>query len=208
MAGVFRLYGRWTLAEQGVALAQYNLGAMHGEGKGVPQDYKTAFKWYELAAEQEEVPSQANLGVMYYKGQGVSQDYVRAHMWWNIAPSQGNEIARNNRDNSEKMLSFPQIETARRLTREWVEKHQNKRVTAPLIPGTFPVDRFWGGSASYTLRARSPPQNLSTGKVPDYIYSHKTNHYRFRYCNCFRYLHGYRAGQSIDTHRIHMAIYR
>ena len=96
---------------------------MHGEGKGVPQDYKTAFKWYELAAEQEEVPSQANLGVMYYKGQGVSQDYVRAHMWWNIAPSQGNEIARNNRDNSEKMLSPTQIETARRLAREWVEKH-------------------------------------------------------------------------------------
>jgi TPR repeat protein len=43
----------WTpLAEQGDAFAQTNLGLMYSKGKGVPQDYKTAVKWYRLAAEQ------------------------------------------------------------------------------------------------------------------------------------------------------------
>ena len=43
----------WTpLAKQGDADAQFNLGLMYDKGQGVPQDYKTAVKWYRLAAEQ------------------------------------------------------------------------------------------------------------------------------------------------------------
>jgi len=43
----------WTpFAEQGDASAQSNLGMMYFTGAGVPQDYKTAVKWYKLAAEQ------------------------------------------------------------------------------------------------------------------------------------------------------------
>ena len=43
----------WTpLAEQGNAVAQYNLGAMYASGQAVAQNYKTAVKWYSLAAEQ------------------------------------------------------------------------------------------------------------------------------------------------------------
>ena len=39
----------WTpLAEQGDAKSQYNLGVMYNKGKGVPQNYKTAVKWYTL----------------------------------------------------------------------------------------------------------------------------------------------------------------
>ena len=34
------------LAEQGDAKAQYNLGVMYDNGKGVTQDYKEAVKWY------------------------------------------------------------------------------------------------------------------------------------------------------------------
>ena len=37
-------------AEQGLALGQYNLGAMYSEGKGVPQDYILAYMWYILSA--------------------------------------------------------------------------------------------------------------------------------------------------------------
>ncbi|MDP7056148.1 MAG: sel1 repeat family protein, partial [Alphaproteobacteria bacterium] len=40
------------LAEQGNARAQNNLGVMYEKGLGVLQDYKTAVKWYTLAAEQ------------------------------------------------------------------------------------------------------------------------------------------------------------
>ena len=65
------------------------VGSMYAEGKGVQQNYKTAVKWYTLAAEQGYANAQSNLGLMYAKGQGVQQDYVRAHMWFNIAATYG-----------------------------------------------------------------------------------------------------------------------
>jgi TPR repeat protein len=37
------------LAEQGDALAQYNLGLMYNAGEGVPQDYVLAHMWLNLA---------------------------------------------------------------------------------------------------------------------------------------------------------------
>ena len=49
------------LAEQGLASAQFNLGWMYRNGKGVLRDYKTAEKWCRLAAEQEHATAQDNL---------------------------------------------------------------------------------------------------------------------------------------------------
>jgi len=87
----------WTpLAEQGVADAQYNLGVMYGNGKGVPKDYETAVKWYRLAAKQGHASAQFNLGVMYGKGQGVSQDYKTALKWYRLASEQGDAFAQSN----------------------------------------------------------------------------------------------------------------
>jgi uncharacterized protein len=49
----------WTpLAEQGDAGIQSLLGSMYNEGKGVPQDYKTAMKWYRLAARGMPMPKE------------------------------------------------------------------------------------------------------------------------------------------------------
>ena len=58
---------------------------MYKNGEGILQDYKTAVKWYTLAAEQGNFFGQFNLGWMYYDGKGVLQDDIYAHMWWNIA---------------------------------------------------------------------------------------------------------------------------
>jgi hypothetical protein len=55
---------------------------MYYNGKGVPQDYAEAARWYRKAADQGNADAQNNLGVMYGNGQGVPQDYVRAHMWF------------------------------------------------------------------------------------------------------------------------------
>ena len=40
------------LANQGNANALFNLGVMYQYGQGVPQNYKTAIKWFRLAAKQ------------------------------------------------------------------------------------------------------------------------------------------------------------
>ncbi|WP_419591592.1 tetratricopeptide repeat protein, partial [Thiolapillus sp.] len=50
-------------AEQGYALAQYNLGLMYANGRGVRQDFKEAVKWYQKAAEQGLPKAQVNLGL-------------------------------------------------------------------------------------------------------------------------------------------------
>ena len=45
---------RWyrAAADQGFAPAQFNLGAMHVKGQGVPVDCAAAAKWWKLAADQ------------------------------------------------------------------------------------------------------------------------------------------------------------
>ena len=77
------------LAEQGVANAQYNLGVMYDGGEGVPQDYKSAVKWYTLAAEQGDAEAQFNLGNMYRKGEGVPKNAATAWGWYTLAELQG-----------------------------------------------------------------------------------------------------------------------
>ena len=84
------------LAQQGYAAAQYNLGFMYHRGKGVPQDYKAAIKWYTLAAEQGHAGAQYNVGVMYDFGKGVPQDYKAAIKWYALAAEQGDTSAQFN----------------------------------------------------------------------------------------------------------------
>jgi Sel1 repeat-containing protein len=66
-------------AAQGEAKAQAILGFRYKIGRGVPQDYAEAFKWYHLAAAQGVAPAQYNLGIIYKYGEGVPQDYLQAH---------------------------------------------------------------------------------------------------------------------------------
>ena len=109
-------------AEQGNAVAQYNLGLMYDNGRGVLQDHKETVKWYTLAAEQGKARSQFNLGVMYYNGQGVIQDNVYAHIWLNIAASEGNETAKEYRDRIATQMTPTQIAEAQKLARECMAK--------------------------------------------------------------------------------------
>jgi TPR repeat protein len=84
------------LAEQGYALAQYNLGVMYEKGQGVSQDDKIAVKWYQLAAKQGNAGAQFNLGVVYANGQGVAQDYKTAVKWYRLAAEQRHAFAQYN----------------------------------------------------------------------------------------------------------------
>jgi uncharacterized protein len=83
-------------AEQGVAVAQNNLGLMYFKGQGVPRDFGEAAKWYRLAAEQGNPGAQTNLGIMYYSGQGVTQDFGEAANWYRLAAEHGNSGAQTN----------------------------------------------------------------------------------------------------------------
>lgn len=107
-------------AELGNADAQVSLAKMYINIK----DYKTAFKWYTLAAEQGHISAQLRLGNMYFKGNGVVQDYVTAHMWINIVTSRDNS-AQKARDAIEKKMTAAQVAEAQKLARECVAKNYN-----------------------------------------------------------------------------------
>jgi len=49
-------------AEQGYAVAQYNLGVMYANGEGVPKDVQKAAKWHRKAAEQGHADAQTHMG--------------------------------------------------------------------------------------------------------------------------------------------------
>jgi len=83
-------------AEQGHAIAQFNLGICYYNGEGVAKDYVKAAEWYTKAAEQGHAEAQNNLGYCYYNGEGIDKDYVKAAEWYTKAAEQGHAEAQNN----------------------------------------------------------------------------------------------------------------
>jgi hypothetical protein len=77
------------LAAAGDAMAQFGLGQMYFEGKGVEQDYSESTQWFRKAAEQGFAPAQFNLGNAYKQGRGVERDDLAAAAWWRRAAEQG-----------------------------------------------------------------------------------------------------------------------
>ncbi|MFO7604643.1 MAG: tetratricopeptide repeat protein, partial [Gammaproteobacteria bacterium] len=76
----------WSpLAEQGDADAQYNMGLLFLNGRGVPQDERAAGEWFKKAARQGSADAQYNLGVLYYKGRGLARSSRDALLWWTVA---------------------------------------------------------------------------------------------------------------------------
>ena len=100
--------GLRSLATEGDAAAQFDLGDRYFTGEGVPQDNGEALRWFRLAADQGHAGAQFTLGLMYGAGQGVPQDYVTAHQWANLAAAQGHENAREWLDTIAEAISAEQ----------------------------------------------------------------------------------------------------
>ncbi len=80
----------WNLsAFEGNAEAQYNLGVLYVEGKGVQTDVEKAHYWFLLAAGKQHAQAQYNLGHLYMRGIGVGKDPKEAMNWWRIASDNG-----------------------------------------------------------------------------------------------------------------------
>ena len=77
-------------AAEGDPKAQFNLASAYYRGKGVPQDYAVAFRWYKMAADQGEPDAEDGLGYMYVTGRSTKQDYAEALRWYKRAPEHGN----------------------------------------------------------------------------------------------------------------------
>ena len=82
MAGTSSFVDVERKAKLGDADAQFILGVMYANGRGVRQDDAQAVSWYRKAAEQGNAAAQSNLGFMYATGQGVRQNMSIAKEWY------------------------------------------------------------------------------------------------------------------------------
>ena len=65
-------------------------------GRGVRQDYKEAFKWFSLAAEQGERMAQYSVALCYDDGDGVRENHQMAAKWYRLSAEQGWTDSQNN----------------------------------------------------------------------------------------------------------------
>ena len=117
------------LANGGEARAQFDLGLMYDQGKGVPQNDARAMYWYGLAADQGEPRAQYNLGLMYLNGQGVKPDVVKAYYWIMLSANRGNVNARDARDYIGEKMSAEQIAESKRLVQQYEDHKQRNACT-------------------------------------------------------------------------------
>jgi len=81
-----RAFKEWkAAAEAGQAEAQFDLGVLYAQGKGVQRDLTIAERWYRKAAEQGNAEAEFALGQMYSRGWGMPRDEADALRWFQMA---------------------------------------------------------------------------------------------------------------------------
>lgn len=83
-------------AENGEAAAEYEVAIRYAQGRGVPQSFEQAARWFERAANQGLAPAQYRLGSLYEKGQGVKKDVAAARRLYTAAAEKGNAKSMHN----------------------------------------------------------------------------------------------------------------
>ena len=79
-------------------MSMHNLAALHAGGALGRQQFDTAARWFEQAAERGLKDSQFNLGMLHARGLGVPQDLELSYKWFSIAAMNGDADAAKARD--------------------------------------------------------------------------------------------------------------
>ncbi|MDP7167054.1 MAG: hypothetical protein QF701_04735 [Nitrospinota bacterium] len=118
-AGVVVAQGAWGFHWR-IQEAQFGRGLKAYNNK----DYAAALTAWRPLAENGMTDAQFKLGVLYANGQDVPKNMILSDMWLILA---GGKIDGNkNRKKVEQRMTPKQIAEAKRLAREWTEKHQKK----------------------------------------------------------------------------------
>jgi TPR repeat protein len=80
-------------AEQGLWIAQLNVGEMLWNGLGVPRDPLSGLIWHEKAAINGHTDAQFSLGYALYEGEKIPQDLKAAYKWLEKAALKGHAQA-------------------------------------------------------------------------------------------------------------------
>ncbi|WP_244427143.1 hypothetical protein [Methyloferula stellata] len=113
-----------ALADQDHGPSQYNLGQMYYAGKGVPQNFAEAVKWFSRAAQKGVPGAQLSLGVAYALGRGVQPNLTEAYKWLKLsmagfATEKERMEALKAREMIVARMTAAEIAEAEKETREW-----------------------------------------------------------------------------------------
>ena len=112
-------------AQRGDPAAAARLGWLFSTGRGVPQNYYEAAKWYYRAATRGNADAQFALGMLYNKGQGVARDYVLSYVWLNLSAAHvvgsEHEFRATMRDAIASKMTPRQLLTAQDLALKWAK---------------------------------------------------------------------------------------
>ena len=122
----------WKAADQGNAVAQYNLGVSYWFGSGIAKNYAKAVNFWKLSAQQGNADALLNLGIAYQEGgKGVNKNDAYAYVLFNEAASK-NETASEKLQKLESTMSVEEINKAQELSIEDVigkRKNTDKKAT-------------------------------------------------------------------------------
>jgi len=94
-------------AQQGLAMAQFNLGTLYSTGGGIPRDEAKAADWLERAANKGIAQAQFNLAILYEYGRGVRLNAAKALHWYHQAEEFGYAPATARRRHLQQLLEVP-----------------------------------------------------------------------------------------------------
>ena len=176
-------------AEQGDAIAQFNLGVMYHTGSGVPKDDQKAVLWYRKAAEQGHAGAQSNLGVMYDVGSGVPKDDRQAALWYRKAAEQGLARAQFNLG-----LMYADGEGVPEDDREAVQWYRPPISREALLPRP-PIDAVHGlGRAQRLLPPCAPGSGRTASAILLVVAPGRLAHERQSGPGCHRRAQGFLRG--------------
>lgn len=105
------------------AYAQYFLGRMYAEGRGVEVNQEEAAKWFRKSAEKGVQDAQFRLGGCYERGEGVPKDMEYAYSWYSVSAHIGNPKAADAMKVAAGKLSAEEAESATELSQEMIRKY-------------------------------------------------------------------------------------
>ena len=82
-------------ADAGFADAQYNLGLLYLDGKGVEKDQVSAAELFSKAALQGLPEAAMDYGVLVFRGEGVQKNETVGAQWMLVSARHGNVVAQN-----------------------------------------------------------------------------------------------------------------
>ncbi len=89
-------FSHWSeAADQGNAIAQYELARLYRHGRGIDQDLSRAYQYTQRSADQNLSHAQYQIALYYLEGQQVSKNETLALFWMQSAADQGHLKAKD-----------------------------------------------------------------------------------------------------------------